>query len=85
VTSGRGAASHRPMTFDEAMQRLVEVARRNGGVLTPDVVERDPELSAEPLITSAAARALDGSTNIFGTPRATDDAGWFPFERLEFH
>ncbi|MGH3002699.1 MAG: hypothetical protein ACRDM1_08590 [Gaiellaceae bacterium] len=73
------------MTFDEATQRLVETARRNGGVLTPELVEGDPEFAAEPRITSAAARALDGSTNVFGNPRTTDDAGWFPFERLEFH
>jgi hypothetical protein len=33
-------------------------------------------------MVSAAARALDGTTNVFGTARISD--GWFPFEELHF-
>lgn len=73
------------MTFEEATQRLVQLARDNGGSITAALVERDRELAADPLLASAAARALDGSTNVFGIARANLDEGWFPFDRLEFH
>lgn len=73
------------MTFEEATERLIQLAERNGGVLTAAVAESDTDLSADPLVASAAARALDGSTNVFGTVREAPDDGWFPFERLEFH
>lgn len=72
------------MTFEQATQRLLQLAQANGGVVTAEVAERDEELSADPQLASAAARALDGSTNVFGTTRADED-GWFPFDRLEFH
>jgi hypothetical protein len=70
--------------FSEASERLVRLARENGGVVTAARVERDRELSAESELVSAAARALDGTTNVFGTPRSSDDDGWFPFEELRF-
>jgi hypothetical protein len=72
------------MTFAEASERLVRLARDHGGVLTAAQVEQDGELSADSNIVSAAARALDGTTNVFGTPRAPADGGWFPFEQLRF-
>ena len=72
------------MTFEEASQRLVRLARDHGGVVTAAQVEQDAELSADSELVSAAARALDGSTNVFGTPRASADAGWFPFQELRF-
>ena len=72
------------MTFAEASERLVRLARDHGGVVTAAQVERDGELSADSDLVSAAARALDGTTNVFGTPRAPTDAGWFPFEELRF-
>jgi hypothetical protein len=71
------------MTFDDVVARLLALARRHGGVLTASQVEADRELAAEPELVSAAARSLDGSTNVFGTPRTTDE-GWFPFEELRF-
>jgi hypothetical protein len=72
------------MTFEEATERLVRLARDHGGVVTAAQVERDGELSAESELVSAAARALDGTTNVFGTQRAPADGGWFPFEELRF-
>jgi hypothetical protein len=72
------------MTFDEASARLVRLARDHGGVVTAAQVERDGELSADSELVSAAARALDGTTNVFGTPRAPGEGGWFPFEELRF-
>jgi hypothetical protein len=72
------------MTFDEASERLVRLAREHGGVVTAGQVERDRDLSADSEMVSAAARALDGTTNVFGTPRAPADGGWFPFEELRF-
>jgi hypothetical protein len=50
------------MTYDEISERLVSLAQANGGVLTADQVERDPELASEDRdVVSAAARALDGT------------------------
>jgi hypothetical protein len=72
------------MTFEEASERLVRLARDHGGVVTAAQVERDEELSADSKLVSAAARALDGTTNVFGTPRMPADSGWFPFEELRF-
>ena len=72
------------MTFEEASQRLIRLARDHGGVVTAAQVERDGELSRDIELVSAAARALDGSTNVFGTPRAPAEGGWFPFEELRF-
>jgi hypothetical protein len=71
------------MTFDQAAERLAMLGRQNGGVLTAARVERDPELaSADRDVVRAAARALDGTTNVFGSPRTSE--GWFPFEELRF-
>ncbi len=71
------------MTYNAISERLVKLAEANGGVLTAEQAEQDPELAAEdPDLVSAAARALDGTTNVFGSPRTSD--GWFPFEELRF-
>jgi hypothetical protein len=71
------------MTYEQAASRLVALARANGGVLTAEQAEQDPALaSMDPAVVAAAARALDGSTNIFGTPRTGE--GWFPFDELRF-
>jgi hypothetical protein len=72
------------MTFDEASERLIVVARDHDGVVTAAQVEQDAELSADRELVSAAARALDGTTNVFGAPRQSADGGWFPFEELRF-
>lgn len=71
------------MTFDDAVAHLLALARRSGGVVTASKVEADPELAAAADLVAAAARSLDGSTNVFGTPRTTDE-GWFPFDELRF-
>jgi hypothetical protein len=65
------------------MARLVVLAKRSGGVLTAEQIESDADFAAVPNIASAAAHALAGSTNVFGTAR-DDGAGWFPYQELRF-
>ena len=72
------------MTFDEAVEQLVALARRSGGRITATEVESDPALASDREIVSAAARKLDGSTNVFGTPQPMTSEGWFPFAELHF-
>jgi hypothetical protein len=71
----------RPVTFDEATGRLLLLARENGGTVTAAQVEADERLSSDQDLTSAAARALEGSTNIFSF-EADDVRSWFPFAGL---
>ena len=71
------------MTYEQITGRLVSLARANGGVVTADQAEHDSELaSMDPAVVSAAARALDGTTSVFGSPRS--QGGWFPFDELHF-
>jgi hypothetical protein len=72
------------VTFDEATDRLLALARDSEGVVTASQVEDDPLLAEDQRLVSAAARMLAGSTNVFGTARASEDEGWFPFEELRF-
>lgn len=69
------------VSFEDAVARLVALARQNGGILTAADVERDPELSADQLTVSAAAHSLAGSTNVFASQT---DTGWFPYAELRF-
>ena len=69
------------MTFEEATERLVAMARRKGGLLTAGDVEADHELAADQETVSAAAHALAGSTNVFGSAA---DSGWFPYTEIHF-
>jgi hypothetical protein len=73
---------NRPVTFDEATARLLLLARQNGGTVTAAQVEADERLSRDRDLTSAAARALEGSTNIFSFEQADDVRSWFPFAGL---
>jgi len=70
------------MTFDHATARLLALARENGGYLSAEQVENDPDLASDPQTVSAAAHALAGSTNVFGAPQ--DETGWFPYAELRF-
>ena len=70
------------MTFNEATARLLLLAKQNGGRVTAAQVEADERLSSDESLTSAAARALDGSTNIFSFEEADDGRTWFPFSGL---
>jgi hypothetical protein len=70
------------MTFDHATARLLAMARESGGILSAEQVENDPELVDDPQTVSAAAHALAGSTNVFGSPQ--DEDGWFPYAELRF-
>ena len=67
--------------YDEAKARMVAIARLNGGIVTAADVVADPDLAADHEITSAAAHALAGSTNVFASPSET---GWFPYAELHF-
>lgn len=71
------------MTYEDAVRRLVELARENGGTVTAAQAEADPELAANEEIASAAARALGGSTNVFSSDEP-DGRTWFPFSSLLF-
>ena len=62
------------LTYEDAVGRLMELAGQ---------VEADPELTAHEEITSAAARALGGSTNVFSADEP-DGRTWFPFSTLIF-
>jgi hypothetical protein len=69
------------MTYDDAKARLIAFARERGGVITAAEVEADPQLAADREMTSAAAHALAGSTNVFAT---SSDTSWFPYSELRF-
>lgn len=71
------------MTFEQATARLVELARLNDGTVTAAHVEADPDLAADRSTASAAARALNGSTNVFSFEEG-DEREWFPFSGLTF-
>ena len=66
------------MTYEDAMSRLIELAKENGGTLTAAQVESDPVLAGDESTVSAAARALGGSTNVFSSDEP-DGRTWFPF------
>lgn len=69
------------VTYDEVTNRLLALAAQNGGKLTAAQVERDERLSLDPTLTTAAALALAGSTNIFSFDEP-DERAWFPFSGL---
>jgi hypothetical protein len=70
------------MTFDQATARLLQLAKQNGGRVTAAQVEADERLSVDQNLTSAAARALAGGTNIFSFDEPNDGRAWFPFSGL---
>jgi hypothetical protein len=70
-----------PMSFEEVTARLLLLARRNAGRLTATQVEADERLASDQTLTSAAARALAASTNIFAFEEP-DSRAWFPFSGL---
>jgi hypothetical protein len=71
----------RPVTFEEVTARLLLLAQQSGGRVTAAQVEHDDRLSSDQSLTSAAALALAGSTNVFSFDE-TDDREWFPFSGL---
>ncbi len=71
-----------PLTFDEVTARLLLVAKQNGGKVTFAQVEHDERLASDQMLTSAAARALAGGTNVFSFEEADDGRTWFPFSGL---
>jgi hypothetical protein len=71
------------MTYEDAISRLIEMAKESGGTVTAAQVEADPVLAEDELTVSAAARALGGSTNVFSSDEP-DGRAWFPFSSLLF-
>ena len=68
------------MTYEQAQDALLTLAKRNGGLITAADVEADEELASDQPTVSAAARAFAGSTNVFAVPR--EDDGWFPYSEI---
>jgi hypothetical protein len=58
------------------------LAGQNGGTVTAVQVERDERLSSDQNLTSAAARALAGGTDVFSFEDSDDGRAWFPFSGL---
>ena len=71
-----------PVSFEEVTARLLSLARQSGGTVTAAQVEDDERLSRDENLTSAAARALASSTNIFSFDEPDDGRNWFPFSGL---
>jgi hypothetical protein len=71
-----------PVSFEEVTARLLSLARQSGGKVTAAQVEEDERLSRDENLTSAAARALASSTNIFSFEEPNDGRSWFPFSGL---
>jgi hypothetical protein len=69
------------MTYEQAQDALLAIARANGGLITAAIVEQDDTLAADQPTVSAAARAFAGSTNVFAVPRESDE-GWFPYSEI---
>jgi hypothetical protein len=70
------------MTYEQAQDALLTLAREHDGLITAADVESDESLAADQLTVSAAARAFAGSTNVFAIPREDDDDGWFPYSEI---
>jgi hypothetical protein len=71
------------VTHDQAKERLLELARVEGGYLTAETVESDPSLSANRDIVSAAAHELATEPAVV-VGEATDDRAWFPYSFMRF-
>ena len=71
------------MNYDQAVGRLIQLARSNRGVVSAAQVEADEELDANRDLVCAAARALAGGTNVFSSDEL-DGRAWFPYSSLMF-
>jgi len=71
------------VNYEQALLRLIELARSNGGVVSSAQVEGDEELSGNRDLVCAAARALAGGTNVFSSDEP-DQRAWFPYSSLMF-
>jgi hypothetical protein len=68
------------VTYEQAQESLLRIARQNGGMITARDVEADATLAADQDVVCAAARALSGSTNVFTVPN--EGEGWFPYVEI---
>jgi hypothetical protein len=71
------------VTYEEALARIVALARANGGTVTAAQIEADEHLSSERELASAVGRALGGGTNVFSADEP-DGREWFPYSSLTF-
>jgi hypothetical protein len=71
------------LSMEEALARIVALARLNNGLVTADQVEADPVLAAEPGVASAAGHKLAATTNVFANS-LNDSRDWFPYSELIF-
>ena len=71
------------MSYEQAVSRLIQLARNNGGVVSSAQVEADGELDRNRDLVCAAARALAGGTNVFSNDEP-DGRAWFPYSSLMF-
>ncbi|MGH3427961.1 MAG: hypothetical protein ACRDQZ_10410 [Mycobacteriales bacterium] len=69
------------MDYEQAKARLLELMDANAGRVTADLVEHDPELSANREFVSAAAHELASEPGIV-TGEETDAREWFPYSVL---
>lgn len=69
------------MDYEQAKERLLKLLTANSNHLTADVVEQDPELTANRELASAAAHELASDPNIT-TGEETDAREWFPYSFL---
>jgi hypothetical protein len=71
------------VTYEQAVDRLIQLARSSGGVVTAAQVESDEELDGNRELVSAAAHALAGGTNVFSSDEPYPRK-WFPYGSLLF-
>jgi hypothetical protein len=72
------------MEVERAIERIVEIARNHGGLVTAAEVESDQELAADPQVVSAAAYKLASATNVFADASEDETGGWFPYSEIRF-
>jgi hypothetical protein len=71
------------VTHDEAKERLLELARAEAGYFNAEMVERDPTLSANQDIVSAAAHELATDPAV-DVGEEADGRAWFPYSFMRF-
>jgi hypothetical protein len=69
------------LTFEQTVNRIVELAAERGGTVGRADIEADAALARDRSLTSAAGHSLAGGTNVAASAA---EGGWFPYERLSF-
>jgi hypothetical protein len=71
------------LSFEATVVRLSRLAAARGGIVAAADVEQDELLARDRGTTSAAARMLEGGTDVVSTPE-TEPGRWFPYAQLTF-